>query len=82
VPLLGKYCCVFETEGDRRVGTHLISPLEILFLNIFDMDSLQLPDFFKQKNRLDEYGLTELLIDFEMMLEKGQRFLEVYDGRK
>jgi len=25
--LLSKYCCVFETIGDRRVGTHLISPL-------------------------------------------------------
>ena len=27
LPLLKKYCCVFETVGDRRAGTHLISPL-------------------------------------------------------
>ncbi len=38
IKLLPKYCCVFETQGDRRVGTHLISPLEILFLNIVKVD--------------------------------------------
>ncbi len=27
LPLISKYCCVFETQGDRRAGTHLISPL-------------------------------------------------------
>lgn len=42
LPLLTKYCCVFETKGDRRAGTHLISPLEILFLNLLDIDSLPL----------------------------------------
>ena len=79
---MGKYCCVFETKGDRRAGTHLISPLEILFLNILDLSNIKLEEFFKQKKRLDEYGLTELLIDFEMVLEKGQTFMEVFDSRK
>lgn len=81
VSLLSKYCCVFETWGDRRAGTHLISPLEIIFLNFFDTSSFDLAKFFKEKERADTFGLTELLIDFEMMVDKGQKFLEVYDGR-
>ena len=56
--LLPKYCCVFETAGDRRVGTHLISPLEIIFLNIVQTHAEEFDAFFKAKERLDEFGLV------------------------
>jgi len=58
LPLFSKYCCVFETRGDRRVGTHLISPLEILFLNIIDLADLQLEKFFRERSRYDEFGVV------------------------
>ena len=54
---------MFETQGDRRLGTHLISPMEILFLNLFEFPQA-LEEHFKSINRLDNTGLTELLIDF------------------
>jgi hypothetical protein len=62
---------VFETKGDRRVGTHLISPLEIIFLNIVAVKPGIFDDFFKKKQRLDEYGLVELLTDFDLFVETG-----------
>lgn len=42
LPLINKYCVVFQTQGDRRAGTHLISPLEILFLGLIDHGKTQL----------------------------------------
>ncbi len=38
--------------------------------------------FFKQKQRLDEYGLVELLTDFDLFVEAGEVFLDKYDKSK
>lgn len=51
--MISKYCCVFETRGDRRAGTHLISPLEVLFLTIMDHSKAEWKDLFTTKNRID-----------------------------
>lgn len=64
--LIGKYCCVFETKGDRRAGTHLISPLQIIFLSLLEQEKKdEMKKLFKEKGRVDESGeLVEFVTDF------------------
>jgi hypothetical protein len=51
--MIGKYCCVFETTGDRRIGTHLISPLEILFLNLCELEQTAWFEIFEKNGRIE-----------------------------
>jgi hypothetical protein len=52
--MIAKYCCVFETLGDRRIGTHVISPLEILFLNLCNLNETDWFGMFEKNKRIDE----------------------------
>jgi hypothetical protein len=56
--MIAKYCCVFETLGDRRIGTHVISPLEILFLNLCNLNETDWFGMFEKNKRIDE-GITD-----------------------
>ena len=40
LPLLAKYCGLFETLGERRLGSHLIPGLESLLPDLFPSISL------------------------------------------
>lgn len=63
--MISKYCAVFETQGDRRAGTHLISPLEILFLGLVDHSKTGWKEVFHKKGRVEQKGdLIELVTNF------------------
>ena len=40
LPLLAKYCGLFETLGERRLGSHLVPGLEALLPDLFPSISL------------------------------------------
>lgn len=57
--LLPKYCCVFETKGERRLGTHLISSLEVLLATFVETDKEKLKELFKKAERYEENAPTD-----------------------
>jgi hypothetical protein len=73
--MIGKYCCVFETMGDRRIGTHVISPLEILFLNLCNLEQTAWFSVFEKNGRIDEGEPIEFLANW-IFLEPNQTFLK------
>ena len=78
--LIDKYCCVFETQGDRRAGTHLISSLELFYLNLFDHSKNNWRKIFTNKNRIDEGEPVEFVTNFELFMEEGKEFINIYDN--
>ena len=78
LPLISKYCCVFETRGDRRAGTHLISPLEMLFVNMFNFEPIEWKKMIDEKSRLDEGEVMEFVANF-LFMEDDRKFIDVYD---
>jgi hypothetical protein len=71
---------VFATEGDRRAGTHLLGPLELLYLTLFDHGHAEWQSAFESKSRVDDGGLVEVVSHFIHDVELGHTFLETYDA--
>ena len=70
---------MFETQGDRRAGTHLISPLEILYLTFVDHEKAGWKSIFESKDRIDNGYLVEFITNLELFMEEGKSFLKIYD---
>ena len=79
LPLLPKYCCVFETRGERRVGTHLISSLEVLLASFVEVDWEALLKCFADINRVEGSSATETPTEWDFATLTERSFVEEYE---